>query len=77
MGESSSKVACVAFRDLNVFPMGIKVESLVYSVYWLAFMVCNGDLDLMVACDGFYDGGLVMTLWWFYDDGLVVPCGGF
>ena len=44
MGESSSKVACVAFGDLNVFPMGIKVESLVYSVYWLAFMVCNGDL---------------------------------
>ena len=44
MGESSSKVACVAFGDLNVFPVGIKVECLVYSVCWLAFMVCNGDL---------------------------------
>ena len=32
MGESSSKAACVASRDLNVFLVGIKVECLVYSV---------------------------------------------
>ena len=52
------------------------MKCLVYSVCWLAFMVCDGDL--MMACDGFYDDGLVMTLWWFYDDdGLVIPCGGF
>ena len=77
MGESSSKVACVASGDLGVFPVGMeKMKCLVYSVCWLAFMVCDGDL--MMACDGFYDDGLVMTLWWFYDDdGLVVPCGGF
>jgi hypothetical protein len=37
MGESSSKVACVAFGDLNVFPVSIKVECLVHSVCWLAF----------------------------------------
>jgi hypothetical protein len=34
MGESSAKVACVAFEDLTVFPVGIKVECLVYSVCW-------------------------------------------
>ena len=32
MGESSSKVACVASENLNIFPVGIKVECLVYSV---------------------------------------------
>ena len=32
MGDSLSKVACVASRDLNVFPVRIKVECLVYSV---------------------------------------------
>uniref|UniRef100_A0A2N9FTK4 Uncharacterized protein n=1 Tax=Fagus sylvatica TaxID=28930 RepID=A0A2N9FTK4_FAGSY len=28
----------------------------------VAFMVCDGDLDLMVTCDGFYDDGLTITL---------------
>ena len=29
-----------------------------------------------MACDGFYDDGLEVTLWWFYDDGLVVVSNG-
>ena len=48
MRESSSKVACVASGNLNVFPVGIKkMECLVYSVCWLAFMVCDGDLAVI------------------------------
>jgi hypothetical protein len=48
MGESSSKVACVASGDLNVLLVGIKkVECLVYSVCRLAFMVCDGDLAVI------------------------------
>ena len=29
-----------------------------------------------MACDGFYDDGLEVTLWWFYDNGLVVVSNG-
>ena len=48
MGESSSKVACVASENLNIFPVGIKqIECLVYSVCWLASMVCDGDLAVI------------------------------
>ncbi len=30
----------------------------------------------MMACDAFYDDGLEVTLWWFYDNGLVVVSKG-
>ena len=29
-----------------------------------------------MACDAFYDDGLEVTLWWFYDNGLVVVSNG-
>ena len=78
-GRQSSKVACVVSEDLNVFPVGIKVECLVQSVCWLAFygMWWWSCGDLMVTCDGFYNDSLTVTLRWFYDDGLTVTLWWF
>ena len=49
MGESSSKVVCVAFRDLNIFLVGVeKMEFLVCSVCWLTFVIYDGDLVVVL-----------------------------